>query len=81
MSLTIAKRRAIPLLVLGAGMFTLAAVVDVPREGEDAAAPASIAALHLGAHTLAADPTACADAAADHCVIDAPEAGHLSLRR
>lgn len=70
MTLTVAQLRAIPLLVLGAGVFVLAATYEMPA---DMAGPAiDIPALHDAAYALGPDPSACADSASADCAIDAP---------
>ncbi len=70
MTLTVPQMRAIPLLVLGAGVFLLAATYEMPK---DMTGPAiDIPALHAAAAAAGADPSACVDSAAPDCVIDAP---------
>jgi hypothetical protein len=81
MTLTIAQLRAIPLLALGAGMFTLAALVDVPPEAHEAArAPVTVAALPEAAAPLIAERDACTDAAAG-CPADGERATQAAIRR
>jgi hypothetical protein len=58
--MTIAQLRAIPLLVLGAGCFALAAIVDVPPEDVvGAAQPAIAAPQQASADDCAAVATGC----------------------
>jgi hypothetical protein len=65
--------RALPLLVLGGGIFVLLALTDVPGERTAATADrVDVGALYASAPTGARDPSACADSAQSDCVIDIP---------
>lgn len=65
--------RALPLLVLGGGIFVLLAVTDVPPRGNAAVQERiDIGALRASAAARGTDPSACADSALPDCVIDLP---------
>jgi hypothetical protein len=71
MTLTVPQMRAIPLLVLGGGIFVLLALTDVPHD-RAAALPERIdvGALHASAPAGQADASACAENTAADCASD-----------
>jgi hypothetical protein len=73
MTLTVPMLRAIPLLVLGGGIFVLLALTDVPTD-RTAATPerVDVAGLYASAPAGARDPSACVDTVQPDCVIDVP---------
>lgn len=75
MRLSISQMRAIPLIALSAGVFILAATVEVPPDMNGPEIRVDIPALHAGTRASGLDPSSCVDVATMDCVIDDPPRG------